>query len=580
MPLATALCDGNIANAYLCCSLVGNAWFEYGHDMHDENLGNRLFRLAWIAVAALIVVSYVNSFSGSFLMDDDGRILSNPEMRDLSSVCLGSTRPVVDLTFWLNMQMGGRAADFHLVNLLLHLTAALLLFGIIRRVCQLSNLTISASYGFAVIGASVWGVHPVQTQAVTYIVQRAESLMGMFAMLSLYALVRSVDSTRHSRLWLVISVLACASGMATKPVMLVVPLVIWITARQFELFKSDYMRRYRLVYFGALFATMLIAAGLSLVPNESSGTTGLADGLLSPWRYLLTQFGVIVHYLRLVFWPRGLCLDYGWPGVGAINEVWWQFLVITVLVIAAIVGCWQRNGIGFGLALFFLLLAPTSSVIPVADAAVEHRLYLPLVGMVVLVGAAFRAFGSRQPGSLYWRIMAACGVAVCLVLAGLTYARNSDYSSRVTMYRDTHEKRPDNFRAGVSLVMALLDAGQYMEGEEVAREVLDRIKRGIDIGGVYAETGAMNAWGFYRVAVNQLGRAILSQGRYSEALGYFDHVIEGWPDHREAWLNKALAHQELGDGKAALIAVDRALAISPDYGNAQLARELILRDME
>ncbi len=150
----------------------------------------------------------------------------------------------------------------------------------------------------------------------------------------------------------------------------------------------------------------------------------------------------------------------------------------------------------------------------------------------------------------------------------------------IRMAGDTVEKRPDNFRARSALVMALLDAQQFEEGERQARELVLRLEAGLEEGGVYAETGAMNARGFYPVGLNQLGRAILCRGRAAEALGYFERTLDLLPEHREAWLNMAIAHRELGDYEAAMAAVDKALEIAPDYEKAMVAREVIQGEMK
>ncbi len=533
-------------------------------------------------IALLVVAAYANSFMGALHMDDGLRIVNNPSLRSPLSACLGTTRPLVGLSLWLNLQLGGRVADFHLFNLVIHLSSALLLYGIFRHACLLGHCSPPRSYTLAVFGAVLWGTHPVLTQAVTYIIQRAESMMGMFALLSLYCFLRAANGVAPRR-WLTLSVVACALGMATKPVMLVVPLLVWLVGRQLQVPGDRWPARLRNRYFTALFGTMSVAVLLVLLPNESSSTTGMAEGLLSPWRYLLTQCEVVIHYLQLLVWPKELCMDYAWPSASGLADVWWQAVVLVAMIAVAVVGAARRNPGAFGLTAFFLLLAPSSSILPVVDAAVEHRLYLPLAGLVAALGAVIcsldRALtGKRGKGFRY--IMCALGIVVAIVFVLLTRERNRDYSSVIRMAGDTVEKRPDNFRARSALVMALLDAQQFEEGERQARELVLRLEAGLEEGGVYAETGAMNARGFYPVGLNQLGRAILCRGRAAEALGYFERTLDLLPEHREAWLNMAIAHRELGDYEAAMAAVDKALEIAPDYEKAMVAREVIQGEMK
>lgn len=542
--------------------------------MLEERQSGRWMRYAGLLVAVAVIAAYSNSFSGAFQMDDGLRILQNPSLKSPFGAMVGTTRPLVGLSLWLNLAMGGRAADFHLFNLAVHLVATLLLYGIIRRTCLAHGCADAMSTGFAAIGAAVWGLHPVQTQSVTYIIQRAESMMGMFALLTLYAFVRAAASER-SRGWLSLSVAACALGMLSKPVMLVVPVVVLLLDR------CVIQGAARKGFYAALFGTMAIGALLALAPNESSTTAGLSAGLVSPWRYLLTQCGVIIHYLKLIVWPRGLCLDYAWSPASGIGDVWWQAIVMCGLIAAAVVGVRKRSVAGFGLAAFLILLLPTSSVIPVADAAMEHRLYLPLAGAIVCMGAIVVHCASwisapRDARSRGSRLVSA-GVCMCVVsvLGLLTYQRNLDYQSVERMARDTVAKRPDNFRARATLVMALLDGGEFAEGEAQAREMVTRLERGIAEGGIFAEVGGMNAEGYYPVGLNQLGRALLCLGRFKESVTHFDRALEARPSHKEAWLNKAIALYELKDIAGAKKAVTEALEIDPAYGNAIELRKVI-----
>ncbi len=525
----------------------------------------------WL-VAAVVVAVYSNSFAGVFLMDDGIRILENPALNSLFTAICGTTRPLVGLTLWFNRALGGHLADFHLFNLVVHVTATLLLFGVVRRTCRLGGVSVAQSYVIAAVGSAGWGVHPILTQSVTYIIQRAESMMGMFLLLTLYCFVRAVPSSSQKR-WLAASVFACALGMLSKPVMVVAPLMVLLFDWQFCCVQYPF-RRWR--YYAALLATAGISIALMLFPNESSSTVGVGVGLLSPWRYLLTQSAVIIHYLWLLVWPRDLCFDYAWPSAPRLLSVWWQALLLIALIVLAFVGTRKRNLAAFGLATFFLLLLPTSSIIPVADAAVEHRLYLPLVGMIVCTGTLlYRLMSPLRRGIALYAMIA---VVTVVALGARTYDRNADYHRVERMARDTVRLRPDNFRARSALVLALLDAQQYEAGELEARELVARLERGMTLGGVYAETGGMNAYGYYPVGLTQLGRSLLFLGKPVDALVAFNRALDVRPEHKEAWLGKALALHESGRSAQALDAIADALKLDPRYAAALGARKAILRE--
>ena len=432
-----------------------------------------------LAVIAITVLAYANSFSGTFLLDDYRNIKNNPHIGRFWEQVLNSTRPVVRFSFFLNHKLGNheqvgvKEADYHLVNLVIHVVAGLLLFGIVRRTLRLPGL--AERYGGDALGlgatvAAFWMVHPIQTAAVTYIVQRAESLMGMFYLLTLYCVVKSFRSSKPYR-WHTGAVVSCALGMAAKPAMATVPIVVLLYDRLFlsESF-GDALRRRGHLYLG-LAATWLVLVALLSVPNESSTSAGFGAGLLSPVGYLLTQCVVVVHYLKLVFLPGGLCLDYAWPAASA-AEAALPGAVLLLLLGASIWLYSRGNALGLGGLWFFITLAPSSSVIPVADYAFDHRMYLPLAGVVVAIvfgGHTLLRDRIRKP------LLIGLACAGALMLAAMTYLRNCDYQTEDRMWRDVVDKAPHNLRARNDLAVALSEMGKADEAIAEYNEVLARI---------------------------------------------------------------------------------------------------------
>src|SRR5579871_3226550 len=157
-----------------------------------------------LALAALTVLAYANSFSALYLFDDGGAILENPTIRQFSTALAPipngtpvSGRPLVNLTFALNYAAGGLAVEgYHAVNLAIHVLAVLALFGTVRRTLQLPTFAPpwrQASLEIAGVTALLWAVHPLQTESVTYLSQRAEELMGLCYLTTLYAFVRGIQ---------------------------------------------------------------------------------------------------------------------------------------------------------------------------------------------------------------------------------------------------------------------------------------------------------------------------------------------------------------------------------------------------
>lgn len=441
------------------------------------NIERRVQIIAPLVIALLALLAYANSFRVPFMFDDLSVLVRNPDVRTVFPLIL-SSRWLVDLTFKLNYLVHGYAVGgYHLVNLLLHITAGLLLYGIIRR--TLAGPLLRAAFGkaagwLALAVAALWVVHPLQTESVTYVCQRYEAMMGICMLGSLYAFIRSVEagSLVSRRWWADAAIIVCALGMGTKEVMVVTPLVVLLYDVLFVggSWTAPWKER-RSVHL-ALFLTIgiLLMFQLLLMGRAMDADTGIT-GTVSPWLYLATQTEVILHYLKLSVVPRGLCLDYAWLVVSGWGEVWPAAALVTALGVASVWSMLRRHAAGFAGVVFFLVLAPTSSILPVPDAAFEHRMYIPLacVIAVVVIGAYRLVAGRLRPV-----VMAAIAAAAVGTLAAFTVARNHDYRSELAMWRDVATKRPDNLRARIDFAVALAEEG---EAEAAVHEFLDVLAR-------------------------------------------------------------------------------------------------------
>ena len=229
--------------------------------------------------------------------------------------------------------------------------------------------------------ATIWVVHPLLTEAVTYVVQRAESMVGLFYLLTLYCFVRGAAS-RSSGVWYACSAIACLLGMATKEVMVSAPLMVLLYDRTFVAGSFREAWRQRWPVYAALASTWIVLGYIVMATASSGGYFAEA-----PWQsYLVTQLHAIVRYLRLAVWPDTLVFDYGSPLVGSVREVAPDALIIVLLLAGTAVSLWRWRALGFLGAWFFAILAPTSSVIPVAGQTVaERRMYLPLAAVIAVL---------------------------------------------------------------------------------------------------------------------------------------------------------------------------------------------------
>ncbi|MCX6955935.1 MAG: tetratricopeptide repeat protein [Verrucomicrobia bacterium] len=557
----------------------------------------------WLATGVLTaatVAAYHNSFAAPFVFDDVPAIVENPSIRHLwplsevlaPSLAGGVTvsgRPVVNLSLALNYAVSGPAVwSYHGVNLAIHLAAGLLLFGLVRRTLLTPPLRErfgAASLPLALAAAALWTLHPLQTESVTYVVQRAESLVGLFYLLTLYAFVRGcttpsgspkgAPAERPAPRWLALSAGACFLGMATKEVMVSAPLMVWLYDRTFlgGSFRAAWSARRR--FYVVLACSWLLLAFLVLGTSGRGGTAGFGAAM-SSWTYALTQCRAIVTYLGLCVWPHPLIFDYGLATVLDLTSVLPQALLLVALVVAAVVAAARRPAVGFLAVAFFALLAPSSSFVPVATQTMaEHRMYLPLAAVLVLLVLGTFVWLGR------WSLWGWGGVAAALGFA--TVVRNADYRSEVAIWADTATKLPTNARAHNNLGQALFRAGRVPDSVRSYEEALRLQPRypethynlGVSLaalGSLAAAIGhyeeALRFQPDYPAAHNNLGNALMKAGRVPEALRAYAEALRLDPHFAEAHSNLGNALLQSGRAAEAVPHFERALRERPDYPEA------------
>jgi tetratricopeptide (TPR) repeat protein len=379
----------------------------------------------------------------------------------------------------------------------------------------------------------------------------------------LYAFLRAATAARP-RPWQALALLALGLGFATKEIVATAPLVVWLFDALFLSGGPLAALRRRPGFYAALALLALGLVSLLVAPILLRGTTtaGLRFEEFGPLEYARTEAGVVLHYLRLAFWPHPLRFDYGWPIAHAPGDWLPESAAIAALLAATVVLCLRRSWVGFALASFFLVLAPTSSFVPILDPAFEHRMYLPLAAVLVLAAAgAGRLLGSGAAR----RLRAPLACAVALALAARTIRRNQDYRSEVELWRLTVAHAPEHARAHANLGSALLDAGRT---QEAIAELLAALS--LDTRDGYASLAVSP------VAYLKLGHAYTRLQQPERALPFYRRAAElaEWPDSLEA-LATALAGQ--GDDAGAAVQLGKLLALRPhDAGaHARLAETLV-----
>lgn len=416
------------------------------------------------------VAAYSNSLRGPFIFDDIDAILNNPRVnrsladsgRNVPTTLSG--RPVLWGSFAADYFVGGMHVEvYHVTNLLIHLASGAVVFGIVRRtlLCEPvwgSRFAESAGWLAGAVTA-VWLVHPLNTEAVTYTVQRAESLAGFFYLLVIYGAMRD---------WKVAAMIACALGLGTKEVVATAPIVALIYDRTFLSGSLAGAIKRRAGLYAGLAMTWAIPAATVI-----GGARGASVGNISPMDYGRTQLGVIWHYIALTFWPRYLVLDYyDWPIVHSWDGVGWGGMLVVMMIVLAVGALWWRPWVGFLGMWFFVILAPSSSVLPIfTEVAAEHRMYLPLVAVVALVVVGGWVTMSRCVAGAW-----IAGVLVTILLAALsarTFLRNAEYENPEAIWTDNVIERPLNPRAHFNLGYTLMGLGRPGEAEREFQTALD-----------------------------------------------------------------------------------------------------------
>jgi Flp pilus assembly protein TadD len=499
------------------------------------------------------LAAYQNSFSDSFIFDDLPAIVDNSTIRQLGSTGAWSPpihstvsgRPAVNFSLALSYAISGpRAWGYHAFNLGIHLLAGLTLFGVIRRTLLQPVLRPrfgSAALPLAFAATLLWILHPLQTESVTYLAQRAESLMGLFYLLTLYAFIRSAES-RHTKFWPLLAVIACAFGMASKEVMVSAPLVVLLYDRTFlaGTFRDAWRQR-RGLYLG-LAGTWLLLGGLVLGNHNRGGSAGFGLGV-APLDYALTQVGAIAHYLYLSVWPRPLIFDYGSELTPPSFALLGPAAVVLGLLAGTGLALWRWPVVGFVGVWFFAILAPSSSFVPVASQTIaEHRMYLSLAAPIILIVTGLNLLLGR------WSLLAVAALATALGF--LTAQRNEDYRSPLSIWSDTVAKRPENPRAQDSLGNALVKNGRV-------DEAIPHFAEAVRLSPHDAKLR------------NNLGNGLALLGRSDEAMVEFKTAIRLKPDYADAHYNLGLALDQKGRTSDAIVQYEAAVQLNPDHLDAQ-----------
>lgn len=530
--------------------------------------------LVLAGLLGLTALVYAHGLDGEFQFDDLHTVELNQSIRHfddalrnvtLTRVLLGK-RVLTDVTFAVNASLFGPAPlSFHATNLAIHLGAVLLAYFLARRVLALCGR--GGREGVALTVAALFALHPVQTQAVAYVSQRGESLASLLALASLLLLLRSeAGGTRRAAAGQYALAFVCfALALAAKTVVYAVPVVYLLqgTLPGPEQRAALAPWRRRLARAAPFFGYSVLTGALALwaLPGEHAG---FAIASLPPWRYFLTQWHVVATYLRLLFWPAGLNVDWDFPLAGGLGDpAVLASGVLLALLLAVAVVVWRRcrtrtdpagsagRAAAFGVVWFFLWLAPTSTFVPLADVLMEHRLYLAGWGIFLSAVVVVDSLSERLSWSGRRPLAIAALALVCLLCATATYRRVELWRTKLALWSDAVAKSPRKARAHLGLGNAYRRAGQLQSAIAEYRQAL-------------ALASGEAPW--LRTQIRgRLSSALLAKGDSAEAVPVLRAGLAEEPDETGLLGLLAMASLETRDLSAANAAAERLAATAGRY---------------
>ncbi len=580
---------------------------------------NKLFFVFIICILGGAI--YANTFHSSFHFDDTRVIVENPQIRDVFNIAIAwtnTTKHLMDhtlgvsarrlipyLSFAVNYHFHKLDVfGYHVVNVGIHVINALLVWWLVGMgvrsinrkhtsgVClrrKIKNTPPRCVYGstVALCATFIFLCHPVQTQAVTYIAQRFTLLGTMFYLLSvcLYMKGRCAETRLIASVRFVGAAIAAVLGMFSKEIVFTLPFMILVL--EFYFFRREGSKRIIdvpwyyivLILSFAVIIPCLYSFNLSGVLAQESMSEASGVATMTRSVYFLTQFKVLVTYLKLFLFPVGQNLDYDFPLAYSIFE-WPTLLSMLTCIVLFGFAIWMRTRnklVTLGIIWFFLTLSVESSFIPIADVIFEHRMYLPSVGLCLALTAGMYSLIRNS------RMFVSVVSGVIIIFSCLTFQRNKVWNNEITLWEDVvqkspHKSRPHNNlgkvyylqRRDTGLALTHLNQALMLNPNNVSaynnRGSVYQMERRYDLA-LADFTQALLIDSESAIAHNNRGVIYQIQKKYDLALVDFDAAIVLNPANASRYVNRANVYFSLGQYEKAL--KDYGAAIKIDPRNAQ-----------
>lgn len=597
--------------------------------MYKSICGNKYVMASLIVV--LGVLAYSNSFTVPFQFDDESYVVTNSIIRSfhyffspfdifkIEKLSPTSLPPALQFAFMtrilgyftlaLNFKLHGlNVVGYHVVNLALHLFNGYLVYLIARSTLELKRCAprgddsrAGCPGAIAAATALLFVVHPMQTHAVTYITSRFLLLASCGYLLALFCYLKSQTEPAGKRaLWYGLALASTVGSMLSKEFSFTLPFMVAL----YDFTFLDRELKQRLKSLAPFAATLCIIPILVFLQQGQLGaldstmrTITAADvSKISRGDYLLTQFGVITDYLRLLFLPIHQNVDHDFTKYHTLFAlpVFACFLLLVAIFLSGLYCyylCGRRRDYpelrlaGFGILWFFVTLSVESSILPLGELGAEYRVYLPSFGLFLAVTALAHLAARVMLGTTAGiRLFVGLFGVLVLVLAVATFSRNRVWQTEISLWEDSAKNSPKKLRPHQNLGLYLSAAGRLDEAKKELSAALaidpNNFELHNNLGIVYKKLGDYpNAIGEYTKAsqlnpgdpmsIFNLANAYLAQGDLASALRYYEKCLQLIPDYDELHNNLAIVYLKSGRPADALREFERAVQLNPENANAR-----------
>jgi len=511
-------------------------------------------------------------------------------------------------TFALNHALTGSSPlGYHVVNLALHFLVVILVFFFTRMLLERALASHATGCALAVAGA--FALHPLNSQTVSYITQRSEVIASGAYLGCLMLLLRSCTRRSLASLGCLVGALFLfAIGLGTKVIIVTMPVAYWLIVwavpdRRPGAVHARWIRHVALAIPFLVLGAWKTFALINSVKGHADAGFSVAVAGLTPWTYFMTEWKILFIYVRLIFWPAGQCLDWRYPvstqldaGIVLAGATLLLATVAAVLLVrrartlagdTAALACVS----GFGVLWFFLVLAPTSSLMPLADLLVEHRTYLASLGLLAAAATLLGRLAARLPA----RASHAAVAVVWLALGLALFRRNAVWEEPERLWQEVARKRPSNSRAHTALATLYQGRGDLVSAireyglalhivPQASRE--DRLAIFEGLAAALADVGhSQEAVAVARAALAlkpgdttilaTLAATELRVGHIEEAERAAQAALDADPSHSQALLTLGEIHASSGDAAGAAQYFARSIEVEPnepirllEYGQA------------